>query len=206
MMDHQHGFVRRGLRAGRQQHLDADARIDTIVEPGASGAERNGGAADAWRGYRELTDAQLDALAVAIVARVGHPHCPVCGREITRQSVQQIVDRILALPNGARLLVLGPLVRDRKTEGDRVFDAIRRQGFVRVRVDGEQLDLDEVKTLDKYKRHTIDVVVDRLVVRQRPLLPGEMKAQGAPAKVDSPWMDTNVSLTCRQGSIHAVSQ
>ena len=100
-----------------------------------------------------------------LFARVGHPHCPVCGREITRQSVQQIVDRILALPNGARLLVLGPLVRDRKTEGDRVFDAIRRQGFVRVRVDGEQLDLDEVKTLDKYKRHTIDVVVDRLVVR-----------------------------------------
>jgi excinuclease ABC subunit A len=100
-----------------------------------------------------------------LFARVGHPHCPVCGREITRQSVQQIVDRILSLPDGARLLILGPLVRDRKTEGDRVFDAVRRQGFVRVRVDGEQLDLDEVKTLDKYKRHTIEVVVDRLVVR-----------------------------------------
>ncbi|CAN5802237.1 excinuclease ABC subunit UvrA [soil metagenome] len=100
-----------------------------------------------------------------LFARVGHPHCPVCGREITRQSVQQIVDRILALPDRARLLVLGPLVRDRKTEGDRVFDTIRRQGFVRVRVDGEQLDLDEVMSLDKYKRHTIEVVVDRLVVR-----------------------------------------
>ena len=100
-----------------------------------------------------------------LFARVGHPHCPVCGREITRQSVQQIVDRILALPDGARLLILGPLVRDRKTEGDRVFEAIRRQGFVRVRVDGEQLDLDEVRTLDKYKRHTIEVVVDRLVIR-----------------------------------------
>ena len=100
-----------------------------------------------------------------LFARVGHPHCPVCGREITRQSVQQIVDRILALPDGSRLLVLGPLVRDRKTEGDRVFEAIRRQGFVRVRVDGEQLDLDEVKSLDKYKRHTIEVVVDRLVAR-----------------------------------------
>jgi excinuclease ABC subunit A len=100
-----------------------------------------------------------------LFARIGHPHCPVCGREITRQSVQQIVDRILDLPDGARLLVLGPLVRDRKTEGDRVFDAARRQGFVRVRVDGELLDLDEVRTLDKYKRHTIEVVVDRLVVR-----------------------------------------
>src|SRR3989337_453385 len=82
-----------------------------------------------------------------------------------RQSVQQIVDQVLALPEGTRLLVLGPLIRDRKTEGDRVFDAARRQGFVRVRVDGELLDLDEVKTLDKYKRHTIEIVVDRLVVR-----------------------------------------
>jgi excinuclease ABC subunit A len=100
-----------------------------------------------------------------LFARVGHPHCPVCGREITRQTVPQIVDRIHELPDGARLLILGPLVRDRKTEGDRVFEAARRQGFVRVRVDGELMDLDEVKTLDKYKRHTIEVVVDRLVVR-----------------------------------------
>ncbi|MEX2547650.1 MAG: excinuclease ABC subunit UvrA [Chloroflexota bacterium] len=100
-----------------------------------------------------------------LFARAGHPHCPVCGREITRQTVPQIVDRILALADGSRLLILGPLVRDRKTEGDRVFEAARRQGFVRIRVDGELLDLDEVKTLDKYKRHTIEVVVDRLVAR-----------------------------------------
>jgi excinuclease ABC subunit A len=100
-----------------------------------------------------------------LFARVGHPHCPVCGREIARQSVQQIVDRILTLPDGARLLILGPLVRDRKTEGDRVFEAARRQGFARVRVDGELVDLDATPTLDKYKRHTIEVVVDRLVAR-----------------------------------------
>jgi excinuclease ABC subunit A len=100
-----------------------------------------------------------------LFARIGHPHCPTCGREIARQSVQQIVDRILTLPDGARLLVLGPLVRDRKTEGERVFEAARRQGFTRVRVDGEQHDLDAAPTLDKYKRHTIEVVVDRLVVR-----------------------------------------
>ncbi len=99
-----------------------------------------------------------------LFARIGHPHCPN-GHEIERQSVPQIVDQILALPDGARILILGPLVRDRKTEGDRVFEAARKQGFVRVRVDGEMLDLDEVKTLDKYKRHTIEVVVDRLVVR-----------------------------------------
>ncbi len=100
-----------------------------------------------------------------LFARVGHPHCPNCGREIARQSVPQIVERIQALPDGTRILVLGPLVKDRKTEGDRVFEAARKQGYVRVRVDGELLDLDEVRTLDKYKRHTIEVVVDRLVVR-----------------------------------------
>src|SRR5512146_614555 len=90
-----------------------------------------------------------------LFARAGHPHCPTCGREIARQSVPQIVDRILGLPDGTRLLILGPLVKDRKTEGDRVFEAARKQGFVRVRVDRELMDLDEVRSLDKYKRHTI---------------------------------------------------
>src|SRR5215210_2725642 len=101
-----------------------------------------------------------------LFARVGHPHCPVCGREIERQSVQQIVDHILAMPEGTRLLVLGPLIKDRKTEGDRVVDGVRRQGFVRVRVDGEMYDLADAPKLDKYKRHSIEVVVDRYVVRR----------------------------------------
>ncbi len=100
-----------------------------------------------------------------LFARIGHPHCPTCGREIERQSVQQIVDQVYRLPEGTRLMVLGPLVKDRKTEGDRVFDAARKQGFVRVRVDGEMHDLSEAPTLDKYKRHTIEVVVDRFIVR-----------------------------------------
>jgi len=100
-----------------------------------------------------------------LFARIGHPHCPTCGREIERQTVQQIVDQILTLPEGTRLLVLGPLIKDRKTEGDRIFDAARRQGFVRVRVDGELMDLAETKPLDKYRRHSIEVVVDRYVVR-----------------------------------------
>src|SRR5882672_4104957 len=99
-----------------------------------------------------------------LFARAGHPHCPN-GHPIERQTVQQIVDQVLSLPEGTRLLVLGPLIKDRKTEGDRVIDGARRQGFVRVRVDGELMDLDEVRTLDKYKRHTIEVVVDRLVMR-----------------------------------------
>jgi excinuclease ABC subunit A len=100
-----------------------------------------------------------------LFARIGHPHCPTCGREIERQSVQQIVDQVLALPEGTRLLVLGPLIKDRKTEGDRVIEGARRQGFVRVRVDGEMYDLADAPTLDKYKRHSIEVVVDRYVVR-----------------------------------------
>jgi excinuclease ABC subunit A len=101
-----------------------------------------------------------------LFARIGHPHCPLCGREIERQTVQQIVDQVLAMPEGTRLLVLGPLIKDRKTEGDRVFEAARKQGFVRIRVDGETYDLAEAPKLDKYKRHSIEVVVDRVVIRR----------------------------------------
>jgi excinuclease ABC subunit A len=100
-----------------------------------------------------------------LFARIGHPHCPSCGREIERQSVQQIVDQIYELPEDTRIMILGPVVKDRKTEGDRVFDQIRRQGYARVRVDGELMDLAETRPLDKYKRHSIDVVVDRFIVR-----------------------------------------
>ncbi len=92
------------------------------------------------------------------------PHCP-SGHAIERQTVQQIVDQVLALPEGTRLLVLGPLIKDRKTEGDRVFDGARRQGFVRMRVDGEMVDITDAPRLDKYKRHTIEVVIDRYIVR-----------------------------------------
>src|SRR5919198_3133006 len=92
-----------------------------------------------------------------LYARVGHPHCPD-GHPIERQTVQQIVDQVLALPEGTRLLVLGPLIKDRKTEGDRVFEAAAKQGFVRVRVDGEMYDVADAPKLDKYKRHSIEAV------------------------------------------------
>ncbi|HKB27809.1 MAG TPA: excinuclease ABC subunit UvrA [Candidatus Limnocylindrales bacterium] len=100
-----------------------------------------------------------------LFARIGIPHCPN-GHPIERQTVQQIVDQVLAMPEGTRLLVLGPLIKDRKTEGDRIFEAAQKQGFVRVRVDGETYDLAEAPTLDKYKRHSIEVVVDRYIVRR----------------------------------------
>jgi len=110
-----------------------------------------------------------------LFARIGVPHCPN-GHAIERQSVQQIVDQVLALPEGTRLLVLGPLIKDRKTEGDRVFEAARRQGFVRVRVDGEMYDLSDAPTLDRYKRHTIEVIVDRYVVRHAEAPDGARRA------------------------------
>ncbi|MGB4863776.1 MAG: excinuclease ABC subunit UvrA, partial [Tepidiformaceae bacterium] len=97
-------------------------------------------------------------------ARAGRPHCPECGRPIERQTVQQIVDATLAYPPGSRLLLLAPVARAKKGEHTGVFDEARRAGFVRVRIDGEVHDLDEVTALDKQKRHDIDVVVDRLVV------------------------------------------
>jgi excinuclease ABC subunit A len=100
-----------------------------------------------------------------LFARIGTPHCPRCGREITAQTVQQIVDGVLSYPEGSRLLILAPLVADRKGEHKGIFDDIRKAGFVRMRVDRELCDVDSAPELDRYKNHTIEAVVDRLVVR-----------------------------------------
>ncbi|MEE8598055.1 MAG: excinuclease ABC subunit UvrA, partial [Dehalococcoidales bacterium] len=101
-----------------------------------------------------------------LFARVGHPHCPGCGREIAMQTVQQIVDAIQALPENSQIMVLAPLIRDRKGEYQAVFDDLRKAGYVRVRVDGHIYDLSEEFQLDKNKKHFIEVVVDRLVIGQ----------------------------------------
>ena len=101
-----------------------------------------------------------------LFARVGHPHCPGCGREIAMQTVQQIVDAIQALPENSRIMVLAPLIRGRKGEYQAVFDDLRKAGYVRVRVDGHIYDLSEEFQLDKNKKHFIEVVVDRLVIGQ----------------------------------------
>jgi excinuclease ABC subunit A len=98
-------------------------------------------------------------------ARVGVPHCTECGRPVRRQSATQIVDQIMAWPEGTRLEVLAPLVRGRKGEFRDLFDDARRKGFVRVRVDGELYDLEAPPRLNRYENHEIAVVVDRLVVR-----------------------------------------
>ncbi|HET6946187.1 MAG TPA: excinuclease ABC subunit UvrA [bacterium] len=100
-----------------------------------------------------------------LYARAGQPHCPVCGRPISRQTREQIVDRILALPPESRIQVLGPVVRGRKGEYRQLFEDLRRQGFARVRVDGIVYELGEEIPLDKNKKHWIEVVVDRIITR-----------------------------------------
>ena len=100
-----------------------------------------------------------------LYARIGTPHCHNCGREVNVQTTQQIIDAIAGKPDGSRIMILAPLVRDRKGEHKAVFEDIRKAGFVRVRIDGEIRDLDEEVTLEPYKLHTIEAIVDRLVIR-----------------------------------------
>jgi len=101
-----------------------------------------------------------------LYARIGVPHCPVCGDEVVAQSAQQIVEAIESWPDGSRIQVLAPVIKDRKGRHEKVFEDIRKAGFVRVRVNGEVRDVSEEIELERYKRHTIEVVVDRLVLRR----------------------------------------
>ena len=100
-----------------------------------------------------------------LYARIGVPHCPVCGKEIKQQTVDQMVDRIMSLPDGTRFMVLSPVVRAQKGMHDKVFADARRSGYARVRVDGNMYDLSEDVKLDKNLKHNIDIVVDRLVIK-----------------------------------------
>ena len=100
-----------------------------------------------------------------LYARIGIPHCPVCGREIKRQSVDQIVDQVLALPEGTKIQLLAPIVRGRKGEYQKELENARKSGYVRVRVDGITYDLSEKITMEKNKKHNIEIIVDRLVIK-----------------------------------------
>ncbi|WP_434511016.1 excinuclease ABC subunit UvrA [Desulfitobacterium sp. AusDCA] len=100
-----------------------------------------------------------------LYARVGHPHCPHCGREISQQTVQQMVDQIMAFPERTKLQILAPLIKGKKGEHVKVFEEARKAGYVRVRVDGEIHDLSEGLKLEKNKKHSIEVVVDRIIVK-----------------------------------------
>ena len=98
-------------------------------------------------------------------ARVGTPHCPKCGKEIKQQTIDQIIDQVLTLPEATRIQVLAPVIRGKKGEHAKIFEDARKSGYVRVRADGSLYDLTEEIKLDKNKKHNIEIVVDRLVVR-----------------------------------------
>ncbi len=100
-----------------------------------------------------------------LFARVGVPHCPICGREVRQQSAEEIVDAVEALPDGTRLLILAPLVRGRKGTHQNVIEDARRSGFARLRVNGAVVPIEDEIELDRYKNHTIEAVIDRLVVK-----------------------------------------
>ena len=133
-----------------------------------------------------------------LYARVGTPHCPVCGREITQQTLDQILDRILALPEGSRFMVLAPVVRAQKGMHEKVFADAKRAGYVRARVDGSLYDLSEEITLDKNKKHSIDIVIDRLILRPdlRPRL-GE-SVENALSLADG---RVHIALLSREGEV-----
>jgi excinuclease ABC subunit A len=102
-----------------------------------------------------------------LFARVGTPHCYKCGEPITSQTLDQILDKVMSLSRGTRIVILSPLVSGQKGTHEKLFKRLKKEGFARVRVDGETMEIEEVGALDKYKKHTIDVVVDRLVVKEK---------------------------------------
>ncbi len=99
-----------------------------------------------------------------LFARIGRPHCPICGREIQKQTVEQMADQLERMPARTRLMIMGPVIRGRKGEYERLLEDIRKQGFSRVRVDGQLYELGEPIPLERYKKHDIEVVVDRVVI------------------------------------------
>ena len=101
-----------------------------------------------------------------LYARIGIPHCPNCGKEIKRQTIDQIVDQVMELPEGTKIQLLAPVVRGRKGEHAKVFDRAKKSGYVRVRVDGNLYDLSEEIKLEKNIKHNIEIIVDRLVVKE----------------------------------------
>lgn len=101
-----------------------------------------------------------------LFARIGTPHCPKCGQAVAQQTTEQIVDTILSLPEGSRLQILAPLVRGRKGTYQKVIDDARQQGYVRVRVDGQMFEVTDDIAMDRYRQHTIEVVVDRILLRE----------------------------------------
>ncbi len=136
-----------------------------------------------------------------LYARAGHPHCPNCGREVSQQTPQQMVDAILDLPEGTRLMLLAPLVRSRKGEYRQLFEDLRKSGYVRVRVNGQIRDVNEEIELDRYKQHTIEVVIDRLIVRHAS---AAEEGEGDDANDGAAEDETNLRFVAERRSLYDV--
>lgn len=102
-----------------------------------------------------------------LFARVGTPHCHICGKPITSQTIDQIVSQVLSLPEGSKIIILSPLVSNQKGTHEKLFKWLKKEGFARVRVDGKTLDIEDISSLKKNIKHTIDVIIDRLVVKEK---------------------------------------
>ncbi|MGA1194389.1 MAG: excinuclease ABC subunit UvrA, partial [Kiritimatiellia bacterium] len=137
--------------------------VDTIegLSPAISIEQRNAGANPR---STVATTTEIHDYFRLLFANIGKPHCPNCGQPITKQSAEQIVDQIMSRPEGSRLMLLAPKIKGRKGEHLEVFESLRKQGFIRARVDGEFHELEKPPKLDKKRQHTIELVVDRLVV------------------------------------------
>src|SRR5947209_556006 len=133
-----------------------------------------------------------------LYARIGHPHCPNCGREVSQQTIEQIVDAVLNLPEGSRIMLLAPLIQGRKGEYKNIFEEMRRAGYVRMRVDGTIVDLGDEIDLDKQKKHTLEVVVDRLIIRK-----GQKAVQAPRAEAQS---DETASPFPQRSSLKMVAE
>ena len=135
-------------------HIDGLSPAISIDQKGASHNPRS----------TVATQTEIYDYLRLLFARVGHPHCHQCGRPIQRQTVQQMVDNVLSLPVGRRIMIMAPVIKGRKGEHQQVLEDLRRSGYVRARIDGQIRSLDEDIALDRYRNHTIEVVVDRLVM------------------------------------------
>jgi excinuclease ABC subunit A len=130
-----------------------------------------------------------------LYARIGQPHCPTCGEAITQQTATQIVDTIIEMPTGSRLLILAPIIKDRKGNHKSVFENLQKQGYMRARVNGELYEVTEVPDLDRYKMHTIEAVIDRIVVQ-----PQGVDEDGEPTGTDLTRLADSVETALKLGN------
>src|ERR671936_830796 len=142
-------IVVRGAREHNLKNVDLIEGLSPAISIDQKGASRNP------RSTVGTITEVYDYMRL-LFARVGHPHCPNCGREIRQQTVQEIVDAVQGLPEGSRIMVLAPIIKDRKGEHIKVLEDLRKAGYVRARIDGEVRDLDTPIDLEKYKMHTIE--------------------------------------------------